>query len=115
MALNADARTSVGKTLDAIEILSRDDSGRAAGLGVRGERSYTVRGDVLRAVLNQSLGDRGLQSTKFTLTPIGATATPSKAPASATASASASAAPPPGPAGATRSTPSCGLTSRARH
>ena len=34
-------------------------SGRAAGLGVRGERSYTVRGDVLRAVLNQTLGDRG--------------------------------------------------------
>ncbi len=47
---------------------SRDDSGRAAGLGVRGERSYTVRGDVLRAVLNQSLPGRGLQSTKFTLT-----------------------------------------------
>lgn len=67
VALDADARTNVGKSLTAIEILSRDDSGRAAGLSVRGERSYTVRGDVLRSVLNLSLGGRGLQSTKFTL------------------------------------------------
>jgi stage II sporulation protein D len=68
VALNADARTSVGKTLSAIEIVSVDDSGRAAGLGIRGERSYTVRGDVFRSVLNQTLGARGLQSTKFALT-----------------------------------------------
>jgi SpoIID/LytB domain protein len=108
VALDADARTNVGKSLTAIEILSRDDSGRAAGLGVRGERSYTVRGDVLRSVLNQSLAGRGLQSTKFTLAR-SATATPSKAPASAMASASASAAPPPGSAAETPSRRCCGL------
>jgi stage II sporulation protein D len=66
-ALNADARTAVGRELRAIEVVSRDDSGRAAGLGVRGERSYTVRGDVLRAVINQALGERAVQSTRFTL------------------------------------------------
>ncbi len=54
--------------LDAIEVLSRDTSGRAAGLGVRGEHAYTVRGDLLRAVINQTLGVRALQSTRFTLT-----------------------------------------------
>jgi stage II sporulation protein D len=67
-ALNADARTVVGGHLDAIEVLARDESGRAAGLGVRGERSYTVRGDVLRSVLNLGMGGRGLQSTRFTIT-----------------------------------------------
>jgi stage II sporulation protein D len=66
-ALNADERTAVGRRLDAIEVLARDDSGRAAGLGVRGERSYTVRGDVLRAVLNRTFGARAVQSTRFDL------------------------------------------------
>jgi len=66
-ALNDDARTAVGRTLQSIVIASRDASGRAAGLSVRGERSYTVRGDVLRAVLNRALGDRALLSTRFTI------------------------------------------------
>jgi stage II sporulation protein D len=64
-ALNADARTAVGAKLEAIEVLSRDDSGRAAGLGVRGARSYTVRGDVLRSVLNRTFGERAFMSTRF--------------------------------------------------
>ena len=70
-ALNADSRTAVGARLDSIEIASRDDSGRAAGLSVRGARSYAVRGDVLRAVLNRSFGERAIQSTRFTLTKTG--------------------------------------------
>ena len=49
-------------------MVSRDASGRAAGLAVRGERSYTVRGDVLRAVINRTLGDRALLSTRFSVT-----------------------------------------------
>jgi len=65
--LNADPRTAVGRRLEAIDVLTRDGSGRAAGLGVRGERSYTVRGDVLRTVINQKLGARALQSTRFTI------------------------------------------------
>jgi len=66
--LNADSRTAVGSRLDEIDVVTRDESGRAAGLGVRGERSYTVRGDVLRAVINKKLGDRAVQSTRFTIT-----------------------------------------------
>jgi stage II sporulation protein D len=64
-ALNSDPRTRVGQTLLEIDVLTRDDSGRATGLGVRGERSYTIKGDVLRTVINQKLGDRAVQSTKF--------------------------------------------------
>jgi stage II sporulation protein D len=67
-ALDADPRTDVGRTLGSIEILSRDASGRAASLDLHGEHSPTVRGDVLRAVVNQKFGDRTLQSTKFTIT-----------------------------------------------
>jgi stage II sporulation protein D len=67
-ALDADPRTDVGRTLTGIEILSRDESGRASGLTVRGERTYTVRGDVLRTVINQKFGDKAVQSTRFTLT-----------------------------------------------
>jgi stage II sporulation protein D len=70
-ALDADPRTDVGRKLTSIEILSRDASGRAAGLSVHGERSFTVRGDVLRSVVNQKLGDRAVQSTKFSITRTG--------------------------------------------
>jgi stage II sporulation protein D len=66
-ALNLDERTSVGRRLDSIVIASRDSSGRAAGLSVRGERSFTVRGDVLRSVLNRTLGERAVLSTMFTV------------------------------------------------
>lgn len=66
-ALNIDTRTSVGRRLDSIAIASRDASGRAAGLSVRGEKSFTVRGDVLRSVLNRTLGDRAIMSTLFTI------------------------------------------------
>lgn len=66
-ALNIDTRTSVGKRLDSIAIAARDESGRAAGLSVRGEKSFTVRGDVLRSVLNRTLGDRAIMSTLFTI------------------------------------------------
>jgi stage II sporulation protein D len=67
-ALDADSRTDVGRSLSAIEVVERDPSGRAASLTIRGERSYTVRGDLLRSVINQKLGDRAVQSTRFTLT-----------------------------------------------
>jgi len=70
-ALDADPRTDVGRTLTAIEVTTRDESGRAAGLDVRGQRSYTVRGDVLRTVINQKLGDKAVQSTRFNLTKSG--------------------------------------------
>jgi stage II sporulation protein D len=74
-ALDADPRTDVGRTLSAIEVVSRDESGRAAELTVRGAHTYTVRGDVLRSVINQRLGDKGVQSTRFILTKSGGTYT----------------------------------------
>ena len=67
-ALNADPRTSVGTRLAAIDVVSRDDSGRAASVAVRGERSAIVKGDLLRSVVNRSLRGRGLQSTLFSVT-----------------------------------------------
>lgn len=66
-ALNGDARTTVGRRLDEIAVGARDDSGRASGLNVRGEKIYAVRGDVLRSVLNRALAGRGIQSTLFTI------------------------------------------------
>jgi stage II sporulation protein D len=67
-ALNRDARTAVGVRLTGLEIVARDDSGRAATIAIRGEHDRVVRGEDLRAVLNRTLGDRAIQSTRFTLT-----------------------------------------------
>jgi stage II sporulation protein D len=66
-ALNRDPRTEVGEFLSTIQVGSRDQSGRAATVVVRGERSAAVKGDVLRTVLNRALGDRALQSTLFSV------------------------------------------------
>ena len=66
-ALNADPRTAIGSKLASIDIVARDHSGRASGVSLRGERSLTVKGDVLRTVVNRALGDRAIQSTLFTI------------------------------------------------
>jgi stage II sporulation protein D len=66
-ALNADPRTEVGNSLSAIDIVTRDDSGRAATVTVRGQRSSAVKGDVFRTVLNRTFGERALQSTLFSV------------------------------------------------
>jgi stage II sporulation protein D len=72
-ALNADPRTEVGARLDAIEVIERDPSGRAASIGLRGELSAIVRGDVLRAVVTPAFAERGgLLSTRFAVTRSGA-------------------------------------------
>lgn len=67
-ALNADPRTAVGSSLSAIDVTTRDESGRAAAVAVRGQRSSAVKGDVLRTVLNRTFGERALQSTLFSVT-----------------------------------------------
>lgn len=64
-ALNKDARTAVGARLDALSVDSRDASGRAAMVTIRGERRLTVRGEDLRAALNQALGGQRVLSTRF--------------------------------------------------
>lgn len=66
-ALNADARTAVGTTLDRIEVAGRDRAGRAEKILLRGTRTFVVRGEVFREVLTRALGVRTLRSTLFTV------------------------------------------------
>ena len=102
-ALNADARTRVGRTLGRLDVKDRDVSGRAAEVSrSTGDRDLLMRGEDFRAVLNQKLGDRAMQSTRFTVDAVRAARTFSRDRDSATASDSASWARPPGPGAATR-------------
>jgi len=55
-ALNADARTNVGATLDAIEVSGRDVAGRAELITLRGARTFVIRGEVFREVVTRALG-----------------------------------------------------------
>jgi stage II sporulation protein D (peptidoglycan lytic transglycosylase) len=66
-ALNRDPRSRVGRRLDAIEIVKRDESGRAASFALRGDQRQVLRGEDLRAILNQTFGDHAVQSTKLTI------------------------------------------------
>jgi stage II sporulation protein D (peptidoglycan lytic transglycosylase) len=66
-ALNRDPRTAVGTRFTGIDVNSRDEGGRATSLTVRGSQDRVVRGEDLRAVLNRSLGDRAIQSTRFAI------------------------------------------------
>jgi stage II sporulation protein D len=66
-ALNRDARSAVGRRLDRIAITTRDESGRASRLQVGGERTRTVRGEDIRAILNRAFGDRAIMSTRFSV------------------------------------------------
>jgi len=66
-ALNRDRRSRVGRRLDNIAIVTRDASGRAATVAVRGEQDRVIRGEDLRAIVNRALGERTLQSTKVTI------------------------------------------------
>ena len=70
-ALNADTRSRIGRTLDRLEVSNRDVSGRATQIFLAGEREATIRGEDFRAVLNQKLGDRAMQSTRFSVTKSG--------------------------------------------
>lgn len=67
-ALNANSTTAVGATLKSMRIVSRDASGRAATVEVAGETARTLRGEQLRAVVNQQQGPLAVRSTKFALT-----------------------------------------------
>jgi stage II sporulation protein D len=66
-ALNADSRTAIGRSLDAIRISRRDASGRAAEIALEGETPRRVRGDQFRAVLNRAFGVRSVMSTRLSL------------------------------------------------
>jgi stage II sporulation protein D len=63
--LDADPRTSVGGQLAAIQVVSRDASGRAALVALTGRTSPVVRGEELRLVLTRGLGPRSVRSARF--------------------------------------------------
>ena len=85
-ALNADARTRVGNQLTAVEIDEKDHAGRAELVTLRGTRTVTVRGDVLREVMTRAFGVKSLRSTLFSVERNQATRWSSTAAGSATAS-----------------------------
>lgn len=66
-ALNADERTRVGRRLDRIDVLRRDDGGRAELVALDGEQAPVVRGEELRVVLARAFGARSIRSTRFTV------------------------------------------------
>jgi stage II sporulation protein D len=57
--------TAVGNRLDTLDVQSRDSAGRARLVLLNGERAPLVRGEDLRAVLNQALGPRAIRSARF--------------------------------------------------
>jgi stage II sporulation protein D len=70
-ALNATAATVVGSALRSMRIASRDTSGRAATLELVGDIPRTLRGEQVRAAVNQRHGAMAIRSTKFSLTLVG--------------------------------------------
>ncbi len=64
-ALNKDPRTNVGISLRGIQILERDEAGRAERVAIHGAAERIVRGEELREVLSQSFGPRAIKSTWF--------------------------------------------------
>jgi stage II sporulation protein D len=72
-AINADARTRVGARLDSLQILERDDAGRAERIALHGASERIVRGEELREVLSAAFGARSVRSTWFTVARLGPT------------------------------------------
>ena len=66
-ALNGDARTNVGGSLDVVEVSGRDAAGRAELVTLRGARTFLVRGEVFRDVVTRALGAKSLRSTLFSV------------------------------------------------
>lgn len=72
-ALNLDRRTNVGARFDLVQIVERDEAGRAALVLLQGERQPIVRGEELREVLGRAFGPRSVRSTLFEITREGET------------------------------------------
>jgi len=66
-ALNANPRSAAGNRLDALTVVARDVSGRAAEVQIKGEHGPVIRGEEFRAIISRALGPKGLQSTRFTV------------------------------------------------
>jgi len=78
-----DGRTTVQGSIDAIEIASRDDAGRAVQMTIRsrggaatlGATTTVMRGDAFRQALSRAFGPRAIRSTRFDIRRTGATFT----------------------------------------
>ena len=68
-ALNADPRSAIGRSLKSVKTGPIDGSGRVSTVMITGDRRVDLRGDEFRTVVNQLLGPRGIQSTRFTIRP----------------------------------------------
>src|SRR5262245_947951 len=66
-ALDADARTDVGASLDRVDVAGRDAAGRAELITLRGARTFVVRGEVFRDAVTRALGTKSIRSTLFTV------------------------------------------------
>lgn len=67
IALNGDARTSVGGRLTSVTADQIDDSGRVTDVRVSGDRRVDIRGDEFRAVVNRALRTQSVLSTRFSI------------------------------------------------
>jgi stage II sporulation protein D len=66
-ALNQRAESVVGRHLEAVTVTSRDASGRAEIVELRGQTTRTLRGEQLRAVLNHTFGPSAIRSPRFSV------------------------------------------------
>lgn len=65
-ALNSDPRSRVGDRLMTLEVVTRDDGGRAVQVSlVGGGKTVVVRGEQFRTVLRNAFGPHSLRSTQF--------------------------------------------------
>lgn len=72
-ALNRDPRTHAGSRIDSLQVLDRDEAGRAEQIAIHGAEERIVRGETLRDVLGRTLGARTVRSTWFDVRRAGAT------------------------------------------
>ena len=68
-ALRADKRTDPGRKLLRIEVVDRDESGRASVVEIKGERTIEVDGYVFWNVVCRGIGWGRVKSTQFTVKP----------------------------------------------
>ena len=64
-ALQSDARTDTGSRLDRIEIIRRDETGRAEFIALEGEQRKTIRGWDFKIIVGRVLGWNVLKSSRF--------------------------------------------------
>ena len=67
--LNTSRDTQVGRRLDRIAVIQRDNAGRATEVALEGATQKRVRGERLRSIISGQLGGRAFRSALFTVEP----------------------------------------------